>query len=101
MDDREHGARPIVATLDVELWAFHRARRMELLLDGHRVQTLVVEPSRRIYEVGPLALTAGDHELTFHSPDAPTIADEVIGNGDPRALSFAVGAWNWTVRDQP
>ena len=52
-------ARPIVATLGLEMSAFHRARRMELLLDGRRVenvQTLVVEPSRRIYQIGPLTM---------------------------------------------
>ena len=29
---------------------------------------------------------AGDHELAFHPAEAPTVADDVVGNGDPRAL---------------
>jgi hypothetical protein len=36
------GAEPIVATVGVELSAFHRARRMEVRLDGRPVQTLVI-----------------------------------------------------------
>ena len=60
-------AQPIVATLDLELSAFHRARRMEVRLDGRPVQTLVVEPSRRIYQIGPLTVAPGDHELVVSS----------------------------------
>jgi hypothetical protein len=91
-------AQPVVATLGLELSAFHRARRMELLLDGRHVQTFVVEPPRRMYQTHPLAVTPGAHELAFRAAEAPTVADEAIGNGDPRALSFAFGAWAWTVR---
>jgi len=95
-------AQLIVATLGIELSAFHRARRMELLLDGRHVQMFVVEPPRRMYYTRPLAVTPGAHELAFRPAEAPTVADEAIGNGDPRALSFAFGAWAWTVRgEQP
>jgi len=95
-------ARPIVAAIGLEMSAFHRARRMELQLDGHSVQTLVVEPSRRIYQIGPLTVPPGAHELVFHPSEAPTVADDVINNGDRRPLSFALGTWNWTVRgEQP
>ena len=69
---------------------------MELRLDGRRVQTLVVEPSRRIYQIGPLTVTPGDHELVFHPAEAPTVAGDVIDNGDRRPLSFALGTWSWT-----
>jgi hypothetical protein len=96
------GARPIVAAIDLDMSALHRARHMELQLDGHSVQTLVVEPSHRIYQIGPLTVPPGAHELVFHPAEAPTVADEVIKNGDPRPLSFALGTWNWTVRgEQP
>ena len=92
--------RPIVATLGLELSAFHRARRMELRLDGRPVQTLVVEPSRRIYQLGPLTIVPGDHELVFHPAEAPTVAGDVISNGDRRPLSFALGTWSWTVQSE-
>ena len=93
-------AQPMVATLDIELSAFHRARRIELFLDGHPVEnvpTLVVEPPRRIYRFGPLTLNPGSHELVFHPSEAPTMADDVIHNGDRRRLSFALGTWSWDV----
>ena len=52
-------------------------------------------PGVRGYRIGPLALSAGPHRLTFHSLIPATRADSVIGNGDPRALSISVGAWEW------
>ena len=102
------GAQPAVTTLAVELLAFHRTRRMELLLDGQPVQAMMVEPSRRIYEIGPLALIPGGHQLVFHPAEAPTVVSDVIkevhgvSNRDRRALSFAFGTWQWSVRgEQP
>jgi hypothetical protein len=92
------GNRPIVATLSLELSAFHRARHLELQLDGHSVQTLVVEPLRRSYRIGPLPVPPGDHELVFHPSEAPTVAGDVINNGDWRPLSFAVGTWSWDMQ---
>jgi hypothetical protein len=95
-------SRPIVATLGLELSAFHHARRMEVLLDGRQVEALAVEPSRRIHQIGPLTVIPGGHELVFRPADAPTVANDVISNGDRRPLSFAIGLWSWTVQgDQP
>lgn len=95
-------AQPIVATLGIELSAFHNAREMEMRLDGVYAQTLVVGPLRRIYQVGPLTVAPGVHELVFHPAEAPTVARDVISNDDPRRLSFAVGTWDWGVRgEQP
>ena len=94
------GARPTVATLLLEMSAFHRARRMELRFDGRPVQTLVVDPSRNTYEIGPLPVIPGEHELVFHPAEVPTVAGDAIGNGDRRPLSFAFGTWNWTVRGE-
>jgi hypothetical protein len=88
----------IVTTLSVELAAFHRARRLELRLDGRHVQTFVVEPSRRIYRIGPLTVLPGGHELVFHPVEVPTVARDVIDSRDPRPLSFALGTWSW---DEP
>jgi hypothetical protein len=93
-------AQPIVTTLAVELSAFHRPRRIQLLLDGCQVQTIVVEPSRRIYQVGPLTVGSGGHELVFHPAEEPTAAGQVINNGDRRRLSLALGTWHWTVQSE-
>jgi hypothetical protein len=95
-------ARPIVATLGLEMAAFRSPRRMDLLLDGAHVQSLVVEPSRRVYDCGPLTLIPGAHELVFHPAEAPTVAGDMINDGDRRALSFALGTWRWTLQgEQP
>jgi hypothetical protein len=88
-------ARPIVATLSLEMSAFHHTRRMELFLDGRLVQSLDIQPLRRIYRWGPLTVTPGDHELMFCPSEVPTIASHVIDNGDRRPLSSAIGTWEW------
>jgi hypothetical protein len=94
------GARPIVATLALEMSAFHHARGMDVRLDGGHVQTLVVDPSRQVYQIGPLSVIPGEHELAFHLAEVPAAADEAIGNRDPRSLSFAFGTWSWTERGE-
>ena len=94
--------RPIVVTLDLELSAFHRARRMELQLDGRPVQTILVEPPRGIHHIGPFTVSPGRHQLTFHPDEGATVASDVIDNGDRRPLSCAFGTWHWTVQgEQP
>jgi hypothetical protein len=95
-------AKPVVTTLGIELSAFHVARRMELRLDDRQLHTFVVAPSRQMYQIGPLTLMPGGHELVFHPVEAPTVADEVAKNRDRRLLSVALGTWDWNVRaEQP
>jgi hypothetical protein len=84
------------ATLEVEVRAFHVSRPLAVRLDTGAEQTLEIGVNPRTYQIGPLALTAGAHRLTFHSTVPATPADHVIGNGDRRALSFAIGAWKWS-----
>jgi hypothetical protein len=87
-------------TLDVDMSAFHVKRGLAICLDGTPAQTLDVDqgPATRTYRIGPLALTAGPHLLTFHSTAPATVADAALGNGDRRALAFSVGAWKWSVQ---
>jgi hypothetical protein len=90
------GARPIEATLALQLSAAHRTRRLELRLDGRIAQTLIVEQPRHVYEVGPLTILPGSHRLDFHPVEAALPVSPASGNRDPRLLSFALGAWSWT-----
>jgi hypothetical protein len=92
---------PVVATLALESWTFSHARTMDVWLDQHLVQTLVVAPARRTHALGPFTITAGTHELRFRSIERPVVAADILGNADPRALSFAIGAWSWTVQGRP
>jgi hypothetical protein len=95
------GTRPVVATLGLELSA-NPAERMDVRLDGRHLQTLDVAPSRRTYQLGPLTIGLGRHQLAFHATTAPTVPDDIGGNGDRRPLSFELGRWTWTPRsDQP
>lgn len=87
----------VLASGSVEIVAFAGPRRLTIFLDGAEVQTLTVSEQHGTYVVGPLSLSSGSHHLAFHSAEPPTVADNVLKNGDPRALSFGVGAWEWTV----
>jgi 6-pyruvoyl-tetrahydropterin synthase related domain len=88
----------VVAALDVEMAAFQRTRRVRLLLDGAEVQTVVVEEPRGITRIGPLALPPGRHALAFQPTDPPTVAAELLNNGDRRPLSVRLGTWRWAVQ---
>lgn len=92
------GAAPIVAMLGLELSA-NPPERMDVRIDGRHLQTLVIEPSRRRYQLGPLTVGPGGHELAFHATGALTIPDNLGNNGDRRQLSFELGTWTWTVRE--
>jgi hypothetical protein len=94
------GERPVDATLRVEMAAFGRPRRMNVRLDGRPVQTLVIAPARQRYELGAIAVAPGSHDLALQAAEAPSVADTVVRNGDPRALSFALGSWDWRVGGQ-
>ena len=93
-------AGPIAATLDLELSAFAHPRLVELRLDGRPVQTLLVEPARRVYQIGPVTVLPGNHEILFHPTDPPTVASAVISDpsADTRPLSLAFGTWSWAAR---
>jgi hypothetical protein len=82
-------------TLAIELSAFAVGRTLEVRLDDAVEQTVHVRSNPAEYRIGPFELSAGPHRLTFHAAPPPTIPDRVIGNGDERALSIAVGRWRW------
>ncbi len=92
--------RSVDASVDIEMRAARRHRRMAVRLDGRQVQTLLITRERRSYTVGPLVLASGVHELLFQPMDSPAAADD-RGEDDVRSqLTFAVGAWSWRVRDE-
>ena len=88
------GAATVLAFASVEIAAFDHPRDMTIMLDGAHVQTLRVPEQRGTRVVGPLRLSPGMHELAFHAAAAPTLANDVLKNGDGRPLSFAFGACN-------
>jgi len=90
----------IVATLHIELSAFARSRQLEMRLDGRPVQTLRVDIPRRLYQIGPLDIPPGRHELVFRPMEPPTVPREVGDNIDARRLSFAIGEWHWSVGEE-
>jgi hypothetical protein len=90
-------ARALMASVDIETGAFHEPRHLSVVLDGAAVEDVVIEPDRAIHRIGPFALGPGEHTLLFRVVSAPTIADALVHNGDPRPLSVAFGDWRWSV----
>ncbi len=86
--------RPQRVELEMELQAFPRARALVIEVDGRPVDELAVYPLLRSQPVGPFVLEPGRHTLTLTTRTPPMIADEVLGNGDGRSLSIALGAWS-------
>lgn len=86
----------LMASVDLEMNAFHEPRRLTIMLNGGEVQEIVVDRQRAIRHIGPFALRPGEQTLTFRASTPPTVADDRIHNGDPRPLSFAFGDWHWS-----
>ncbi len=90
---------PARATLHVEASAFQEARLVSVTLDGSDVQQIVVVPPRRSYDIGPFTVPTGSRTLAFHALEQPMMADDVLGNGDRRPLTIALGTWRWTTEE--
>ncbi len=89
------GATTLEGRLEFELWALGGARDLDLSLDGAPLATLRVETEPGWHVAGPLTLEPGAHRLGW-SPRGPVVVpDELLGNGDTRRLTVAVGAWRW------
>jgi hypothetical protein len=79
--------------LELELKAFPGSRRVEWFLDGRKRGALEVAAEWRRYELPLGGFVPGEATVTL-SGDGPTIvANDVLHNGDPRALGLALGSW--------
>lgn len=81
--------------------AFPRNRSVNLQLDRRPAQRLIIAARRQRYRIGPFTLTPGVHEIVFDALEPMTVADEILGNGDPRPLSIAFGTWEWSEQGAP
>jgi hypothetical protein len=80
--------------LVLELKAFPRERIVEWFLDGRRLGEVVVAAGWRRYELplGPIA--PGESTITLASRGPAIVADDVLRNGDSRALGLALASWS-------
>ena len=91
-------ARVVVATADIEMWAFgeHPPAAATYSIGGRST----CWPSSNEAAATESARSPWRREVTssaFHPLDPPTVADDLLHNGDRRALSVAFGSWHWTV----
>jgi hypothetical protein len=88
-------AGPQLASVELELSAFAVRRQLELRLDGLRVAELDVPTAATLFVVGPLVVPSGRSRLVFQAREPAVVADALLGNGDRRALTVALGRWRW------
>ena len=79
--------------LEVELKAFPGSRRVEWFLDGRKLGALAVAAEWRRYELPLGGLVPGEATVTLSCDGAAMVANDVLHNGDPRALGLALGSW--------
>lgn len=90
--------REVIVMAEIELAAFGHDRGVAIALDGVPVGTFVVKPSPARVRFGPLVVTAGRHELTLAALEPATVGDDLLGNGDRRALAIRIlGEVRWTL----
>ena len=81
--------------LELELWSLGADRELDLSLDGEPLATLRIGTRPGWRTVGPLRIAPGAHRLGWHPRGPAVVPDELLGNGDTRQLSVAVGDWRW------
>jgi hypothetical protein len=82
-------ATPISWPLQFTSAAFHGAAHLSVTLNGAPVRTINLGPDLRAYDLGVIALPAGESTLAFHS-DAPARSPIDVGESqrDARPLGF-------------
>jgi hypothetical protein len=82
--------RPVV--LRFEARSFAKARRLTISAAGRRIKTLRLPARSPRKVVVPLVLGPGTHAVELLATPGAVVADDVLHNGDPRALSVRVRA---------
>ncbi len=93
------GEQPRAIVLELTLAAFPGRRQVEVRLDGAPHGRVDVGPEPGPHRLAPLALAPGRHRLELRALNPAVVADDVLGNGDRRAL--AVALWGWRLSPAP
>jgi hypothetical protein len=88
-------SQPCLRGIDLELNSFGGTRHVSVSLDGREIAPLIVLPKPTVYRLGPVLLPPGRSEIRLRSIEPPVVADTLLSNGDPRALTLAVREWTW------
>lgn len=92
---------PLAGALVLELNAFPGPRALAVRLDGRPIAELALSTEPRPYSIDLPELAPGRHVLELETDGPAVVADEVLHNGDQRALAVAVGEWSWRRREGP
>lgn len=86
-------ASPQSPRLGLTLSAFGIPRQVRVTLDGVAVTVLRVPSEDTVFELGPLTLSPGQHQLVLESLE-PALSPAAIGGGtDARLLALRIGRW--------
>jgi hypothetical protein len=94
-------APPSGAALLLELKAFPGNRVVEWRVDGQSRGRLETTTEWRWYALPLGARAPGEGWLTLACPEPAVVADDVLHNGDRRAIGLAVGRWTLSVPPRP
>ena len=90
------GDAELAARLELELWSLGSVRDLELELDGRSLGSVRVGLEPAWHTIGELSVRPGLHRLLWRPSGDPVVPDELLGNGDTRPLTVAVGSWRWS-----
>jgi hypothetical protein len=79
------------AALSFDATSFQQARTLRIAMDGRELARLEVPAGRAINVKVSLRLHRGAQAIQLTTDPAPVVADQVMHNGDLRALSVRVG----------
>ena len=84
------------AVLELTVHSFPGPRAVRVVWDGREFTELQLTTGPTSYDLGPLALGPGEHTLVFEALEPAVVADDILGNGDRREITIALGDWSWT-----
>jgi hypothetical protein len=89
------------AALLLELRAFPEGRAVEWRLDGQRRGRLETTTEWRWFALPLGTLAPREVSLTLACQEPAVVADDVLHNGDRRAVGLAVGRWTLSIPPRP
>ncbi|MCP4201057.1 MAG: hypothetical protein GY769_03900 [bacterium] len=82
--------------LELELHGFAEPRTLDVSLDRNPIAVIEVGTALGTHSIGPFELAPAAHVIELSARQPATVADEVLGNLDRRALTVALWDLHWS-----